>query len=373
MHKYMLRRSAGLALFIAALIWGASSLTSMAQDNSLNLIQTAQYNIGFKCPVASALDPTGTTLWILMNNCLKSGFAVSAYNIADGSQVNEDDYADALMGLAGPDVFVDPFVRPLAFTPEGDLSIRYTDFQTSESFNLIIPLASGGEATTETSAAYDVFLAEYSDYPTFSVYSPDHTRVVATGGTSFHILDVRTQTEIVEIPADGVTDSALALFSVDGERLEVTYSNNPDDPNDHASTLFIYSLQDGALLQQYQVPSPVLWISPDGTYAAVNLFSNNIGDLNELVVIDLETGFTSPASNLDEDPTPVTTCLNSGNDVSENGYMTDGRFSFPDLHWLADSSGLVLPLSYGGDMAVMGSICIFNYSRLRTYKVETAG
>lgn len=371
-RKYMIRRRARFAAFIGVLILGTPILTSMAQSNGLNLIQTAEYDIGFDCPVASVLDPRGTTLWVLMNNCSVSGYALRAYDVADGSQVNEDDYADALVGLADPDAYVDPFIIPMAFTPEGDLSIRFTDIQTYESFNLLISLASGGEATTEVNAAYDTFLAGYSDYPEFSVYSPDHTRVVAiaTGGTSFHVLDIQTQTEITEITVEGGTDSALALFSADGARLEVTYLNNPNDLNDYSSTLLIYSLPDGGLLQQYQLPSPAVWISPDGAYAAVNLYSNNIGDLNELVVIDLETGFSSAASNLDEDPAPVTTCLNNGNDVSDIGYMTDGRFSFPGLHWLADSSGLVIPLSYGGDGAEGGSTCIFNYSRLRTYMIE---
>ncbi len=150
--------------------------------------------------------------------------------------------------------------------------------------------------------------------------------------------------------------------------------NNLDDPNDNASTLLIYSLPDGVLLKQYPVPSSAVWVSPDGKYAAINLFSSNIGDLNELVVMNLETGLISPASNLDEKPTPVTTCLNKASDVSDVGFMTDGRFSLPDLHWLADSSTILLPLSYGGDGAEgLGSVCMFNYSRLRTYRVEAAG
>ena len=92
---------------------------------------------------------------------------------------------------------------------------------------MLIPLASGGEATTETSASYNALLAEYSDYPEFSVYSPDHTRVVAVGATSFHVLDVQAETEIVEIPVEGSTDYAAASFSADGKRLEVIHYNNP--------------------------------------------------------------------------------------------------------------------------------------------------
>jgi hypothetical protein len=367
MPKYIVDRSARLVVLIAALILAAPFLTSRAQENGLKLIQTAEYDLGVQCPLASALDPTGTTVWVVMYSCFQAKFALRAFNLADGSQVNVEDYADTLAVLANPDLYVDPFINPLAFTPEGDLSLRYTDVQTSGSFNLLIPLATGGEATTEADEAYDAFLADYSEYPDFSVYSSDHTRIVATGETSFHILDVQTQTEIVEIPVEGGTGYSIAMFSADGERLEVTSSNNLDDPTDHASTLLIYSLPDGELLQQYQVPSTAIWVSPDGTYAAVNLYSNNSGDLNELVVIELATGLTSAASNLDEDPVPVTTCVDDGRNVSELGYMTDGRFSFPNVHWLPDSSGFVLPLSYGGDGALR---CIFNTSRLRSYQVE---
>ena len=145
--------------------------------------------------------------------------------------------------------------------------------------------------------------------------------------------------------------------------------------SDIASTLLIYSLPDGALLQQYPVPSSAVWVSPDETYAAVQLFSNDIGEQSELVVMDLESGLASPASNLLEDPAPVTTCLNTGNNVSDLGYMTSGYLSVASLHWLPDSSGVVLPLSYNGEGAegASGSACIFNYSRLRTYRVEEAG
>jgi hypothetical protein len=372
MRKSMARLSVRLAALIVALVLGAPLLTSRAQDDGLNLIQTAEYDIGTECPEASALDPMGTTIWVLMSNCFQSKYALRAYNIADGSQVNEDDYADALAGLISPDIYIDAFITPMAFTPDGDLSIRYTNSETYESFNLLIPLASGGEATTESSADYDAMLAEYSEYPEYSIYSPDHTRVIASSGTSFHILDVQTQTEIVEIPYPDGQEFPLALFSGDGERLEVTYFNNPDDTDDHASTLLIYSLPGGDLLEEYQVPSPALWVSPDGVYAAVNLYSNNIGDQNEIVVMQLETGITSEASNLDEEPRPVTTCVNSGNNVSDVGFTTDGRFSMPNLHWLPDSSGLVLSLSYGGDAAGGRNVCIFNSSRLRTYQVETA-
>jgi hypothetical protein len=370
-HKYTEHQSVRFALFVVVLVLGASLSAVAAQGNGLNLIQTAEYDIGLDCPVTAALDPVGTTVWVLMDNCFGYHHSLHAYNVAGGTPANVDDYADALVSLEG--IYVDLFITPMGFTPAGDLSIRYNDPDTYESFNLLIPLTSGGEATTQTSATYNALLAQYSDYPEFSVYSPDHTQVVAVGGTSLHILDVQAETEIVEIPVEGSTDNAWASFSADGEHLDVVFLNNPVDVNDFSSTLLIYSLPDGALLQQYSVPSSAVWVSPDEAYAAVQLFSSDISERSELLVMNLASGLTSPSSNLLETPSPVTTCLNNGNDVSDIGYMTSGYLNMASLHWLPDSSGVVLSLSYNGDGAEgSGSSCIFNYSRLRTYLVEDA-
>ena len=370
-RKYIEHQRTRFALFIVALILAAPISIHAAQGNGLNLIQTAEYDIGLDCPVTAALDAAGTTLWVLMDDCFQHDYALRAYHVADGTQVNADDYAADLVSLEG--VYIDLFITPMGFTPAGDLSIRYNDSETYESINLLIPLTNHGEATTQTSATYDALLAEYSDYPEFSVYSPDHARVVAAGGTSFHVLDVQAETEIVEIPVECSTEYAWASFSTGGEHLNIIYSNNPEDMNDFSSTLLIYNLPDGVLLQHYSMPSSAIWVSPDEAYVAVQLFSNNVSERSELVAIDLESGLTSPSSNLLEDPAPVTNCLNNGNDVGDIGYMTSGYLSMASLHWLPDSSGVVLSLSYNGDGAEgSGSACIFNYSRLRIYKVENA-
>lgn len=292
--KYMEHQSARFALFVVALILGAPISIYAAQGSGINLIQTAEYDIGLDCPVTAALDPAGTTLWVLMDNCFQYDYSLHAYNAADGTPMNVDDYSDALMILEG--IYVDLFTTPMGFIPAGDLSIRYDDPETYESINLLIPLANEGAATTQTSATYGALLAEYSDYPEFAVYSPDHTRVVVAAGTSFHVLDVQAETEIVEIPVEGSTDHALASFSANGEHLDVIRFNNPENMNDFSSTLLIYSLPDGVLLHQYSVPSSAIWVSPD------------------------EAG----------------------------SYMGDGA-------------------------AGSGGSCLFNYSRLRTYRIENAG
>lgn len=342
-----------------------------AQDDSLNLTQTVEYDIGFDCPVASALDPDGTTLWVLMNNCGSGRYNLHAYNMADGTRINEDNYADALAPLDG--VYIDKFINPLAITPDGDLSIRYNDLDTYESINLLIPLATGGEATTVKSDSYNALMAIMSDYPEFSIYSTDHTRVAASSGTSLHIVDVQAETEVVEIELDGSTDNAFASFSADGTALHVTRLTNPDDYDDYSSTLYIYSLPDGELLSQYDVPSFIVWVSPDGKYAAAEIGSSDIGERSDLFVIELGSGRISPAQTLLEEPHQVTTCLNTGADMSDVDFMTSGMLTNAGLQWLPDSSGLLLPLSYGGEAAGGANVCYFNYSRLRSYTVEDAG
>lgn len=341
---------------------------SRAQDNGVNLIQTAEYNIGLDCPVTATLDPAGTTLWTLMDNCGQSDYAFQVFNVADGTPVDAGNYADALAGL--DDVFIDLFITPLAFTPDGDLSIRYNDPDTYASADLIVSL-DGGAAESRTSASFDALLASLTDYPEFSVYSPDHTRVVAVGTDSLHVIDVQAETEIVEIPAVGSADYAIASFSADSAHLYVVYPDHPEDMNDLASTLTIYRLPDSALLRQVSLPSSAAWISPDERYAALQLFSSNIKDRSELIVMDLESGQTSAVSNLLIESVPVTKCLNDGRDVSDLGFWTDSYFTLASLNWLPDSSGLVLTLSYDGDGAEGDAgVCIFNYSRLRTYQVD---
>lgn len=371
-HRHIAPLKAGLAIILAACALGVPIATAIAQGDSIRLTQTAEYNLGVDCPVAAALDPAGSTLWVLVDDCFQYGYVLHAYDIATGTRVNVDDHRAALSALDG--VFIDHFIMPLGFTPAGDLSIRYYDSDGAHSKNLLIPPASGGEAVVQTSATFDALLAAYSDYPEFSVYSPDHRRVVAFGAASLHILDVEAETEIAQIPVEGGTDYVYASFSADGERLYVIRINDPDSATDLSSTLLIYSLPDGELLRQHALPSSAVWLSPDETRAAVQLFSTNIGEQSDLIIMALDSGLTSAASSLLEDPTPVISCLNDGRNVSGLGYVSSGYLSLSSLDWLPDGSGLVLTLSAMGEGSQSASsFCSFNYSRLRTYTVSGAG
>lgn len=358
-------------LFMAmiALVMGLPVLHSAAQGNGPTLAQTAEYDIGFDCPTATALDPTGTIVWVLTDNCAARHYTLHAYRVEDGTPLEVDDWSATLESL--DEIWIDSFIEPMAFTPQGDLSIRYSDPYTYESSNLVIPLASGGEATTTTSAHYNELLAGLSPYPEFSFYSPDHTRVAAMSETGFHIIDVQAESEIVQIPVEGALDGGVFVsFSADGERVYVIQLVNPENMDDFASNLLIYSLPDGALLKQYSLPYLPTAISPDETKAAAQLYSSNVGERSELLIVDLDTGLPSAASNLLEEPRPVLNCLNDGRDVSDVGFMTRGYLALIGLHWLPDSSGMVATLSAGGDGAAGDAgVCFFNYSRLRIYSV----
>jgi hypothetical protein len=357
-----------LMLTVAIVALLPAAITAHAQDSGPGLIQTAEYDIGLDCPVASALDPTGEAIYILMNNCGSSRYYLLVLDADEGFRLPVDDYAADLAVLNG--TYIDLFIMPLAFNPDGDLSLRFNDPDTYVSFNLVIPVATGGEVTLTSSDSYDALLAELADYPEFTVYSPDHTRAVTGDRGTLHVIDVSAETVLASIPLEAGAEYALANFSDDGTELEVTLPVDPDDMSRMDSRLYVYRIMDGTLTGEFPVPSPALWRSPDGTRAAVQLFSNNIGERSELQIVDLSGGAASATSNLLEAPQPVTICLNDGRSVSDLGLVRSGYLTLVSLHWLPDSSGIALTLSSNGEGVGGGAPCFFNYSRLRTYRVE---
>lgn len=361
-HRFTLR------LMVAIFVLLSAAIIGHAQESGPELIQTAEYDIGVDCPVASALDPTGEAIYILMNNCGTSRYYLLALDADEGFRLPVDDFAADLAVLNG--TYIDLFITPLAFNPDGDLSLRYNDPDTYASFNLVIPVATGGEVTLTSSDSYDALLAELADYPEFTVYSPDHTRAVTGDRGTLHVIDVSAERVLASIPLETGGEYAITNFSTDGTELEVTLPVDPDDMSRMDSRLYVYRIMDGTLTGEYPVPSPAIWRSPDGTRAAVQLFSNDIGERSELQIVDLSGGAASTTANLLEAPQAVTICLNDGRSVSDLGFIRSGYMTLTSLHWLPDSSGIALTLSSNGEGAGGGLPCFFNFSRLRTYRVE---
>ncbi len=363
--RYTLKTITGpvLGLFLSMF-----TLTGAAQTDGLEVRQTAEYDIGFDCPVSAALDSTGTRLWVLMDNCYGSRFSLRAFGVADGAPLNDDtsDFSDELEVM--DKTYVSHFTFPLAFTPDGMLDILYSDSETYDTLNLRLPVESTAEAADTrallpTFDALNTLIPGFAGYPETTVYNGDHTLAAVMDETHVHILDLQTGVRLFEIKTVEPYN-AFPYFSADNQTLYIAELHNFDDVTDYSSTLKLYSLPDGEQIASYEVPSPFLWVSPNEQYLAMQ-----VGD-ETLQVLDLVSGSLSAALPLFEPPQKVMRCLNNGNDVSDVDFTTRGDLFLMGLNWLPDSSGFLTVQSYLGDGAQGGTICIFNYSRLRRYAVE---
>jgi hypothetical protein len=344
---------------------GIFSSSLSAQSGSLSVTMTSEEDIGFDCPVTATLDPAGTTLWVLMDNCYGEDYYLRAFSVDGGSPINDDDhnFSAALAGLEGG--WAASYNTSLGFTPDGELSINYTD-ENSVPVNVSISEGGDGSASTEgeTSDAIGSLIGDYAEYPETTVYNADHTRAIAISEDSFHILDLQSGTEILEMEIPGGSDGSFPSFSADGQQLYITQLHNPDDMTATASTLYIYNLPDGEFVNSYEVLSPFVWISPNGQYAVL-LMSDD-----ELAVVELADNNYSQPIQMWEEPRPLTACLNTGQDMSDVDFTVSGQLFLMDLEWLPDSSGFIALNSYMGEAALGDSgPCIFNYSRLRNYTV----
>ena len=344
-----------------------------AQDNALNVQQAAEYDIGFDCPVTSTLDPSGTVLWVLMDgSCFSRHHSLLGFNVADGTPVNaaDDHFASAFTALG--DTFIDSDTLPLVFTSANTLDLIYSEDQEYDTRNVRLtldssPLPADSRTFLPTIANLNILIPGFEGYPETTVYNADHTLAVVIDTARFHVIDMQEGTDILQIDVTPSTDGSTPYFSADSQTLYIATFDDPDSVTDYSATLNVYSLPNGKLLQTFHVPSALLYISPNGRYAAAQSSDD------AFVVVELATGKTSLPLPLSEAPHPVPECLNSGNDLRDLNYVTSGDLFLMDLKWLPDSSGFMTIQSYLGDGAEgSGSICIFNYSRLRRYTLADA-
>ncbi|MEO8392161.1 MAG: hypothetical protein ABI700_04130 [Chloroflexota bacterium] len=357
-----------LALISFTLCLCLAVMPVAAQDAALNVEQIAEYDLGFDCPSTSTLDPDQAILWILMNNCGIRHFSLQGFHVADGTPVNPapdaDQFASALKSL--DDVFIYSETRPFVFTSDNTLDLIYAEVQEYDTRNLRLTLdSSAPPADTRTFlptlANLNSLIPGFSGYPEATVYNADHTLAAVMDTPAFHIIDLKSGADMLQIDATPDTNASKAYFAADGQSLYIATFDHPDDTNDYSATLRSYSLPDGDLLQSYPVPSGLLYISPDGRYAAAEFGEN------EIAIIELATGKTSPSISLSEAQHRVTQCVNSGKDTSDVDFTTSGNLYLMDLQWLPDDSGFFTVQSYLGEGAGGGSFCAFDYSRLRRY------
>ena len=370
-----LQPSHRLIVLTIALVMLIAPLTAFAQT-APEVSLTAEYNIGFDCPASATLSPNQTALWVLMDNCGHGGFNLLGFNVTDGSPIKADDqnFADALTPLTDQWLYSD--TRPLGFTPDGSVDVRYNDADTYDALNLRLSLTGDKPTPTElkllTNEAVHTLFPDYDGYLETITFSTDHTLAVVPdegkyATSTFHVLDLRTGKERFQLESTTSTDFSRLSFSPDNQHLYVSTLKNPDDTQDNSSTLKVYNLPDGKLLKTYDIPTYINYFSPDGRFVA-GLVGGQFDAA--MLVTDLETGSTSKPIFTNEPSHPVTECLNNGKKLRGLNYKTSGELPVIDLVWLPDSSGFLTVNSYQGEASGGGSICIFNYSRLRQYKVK---
>ena len=354
MPKLLIRWTVGL-LVCGAL--GAAS-SAFAQGDGPSFAQVAEHDIGFDCPVTTALDSEAGALWVLMNNCGWTGYWLQAYDVNSAVPLLAEPLQ--LDGIDGDQYSLWAYDTPLGFTAEGALELIMFDLDNQNVIFHIDPAT--GEVTLQAEAAdrLNALLQPYSEYVDMAVFSPDHHYAIpATEDGSLYVVDLTTETLVFQMEAD----RPQASFAPDSQLLYVALLDDPDQW-DSSAALTVYRLSDGTLVQEAALPSGFIYPSPDGRFVAAQ-----IGD-DQLGVVDLATGAASAVLPMWEVPHHVTTCLNRASDVSDADFRTSGQLWLAGLQWLPDSSGLLTANSYAGDGAASGiGPCIFNYSRLRQYVV----
>ncbi len=352
------QRRAGVILILGLILSISSGMPVSAQPGPLSFALTAEHDIGFDCPVTSALDPDGTTVWVLMDDCGGASYTLRAFSLENGAPLNDADHA-----FAGALTVLEPGMASsvdtwLAVLPDGSFSIYYPGEDYIPRHLTLAP-----DGTAVTGDTFGQLAASLTEYPEYSSYSADHTRAVVTGPDGFHVIDLASNTELVAIDAPWAYDGAFAAFSYDAQQLYVMRGATAD-PNDPAAILTIYNVSGGDLVSSIDLSGYLVWPGPDGHTLAISLSDDS------LALYDVAAQTTGPAVPIYEPPHTVTTCLNDGRDVSDIGFQTRGKLDITDLKWLPDGSGFVTVNTYWGDGAGGDAgVCIFDYSRLRQYVV----
>jgi len=330
---------------------------AQAQDAGLTLI--SEVDIGTDCPVSSAIQPETEVMWVLMDNCGGYRYYLQAYDRSgtalDQPTIPVDDIDGDLY-----DVF--SFGETVAFTPDGMLQIMAVQKDEDEFTRFQVDMASG-TVTSDEAEDINAVLRQYSEFPAFATtFNNDHTRAVVGDDAPMKIVDLSSGEALFEVDLPG----SLFVFSEDGQRLYVNAPVEPENYENFDSTLFVYSLPDGAVIQTLNLPLSTPFPSADGRFIAIEIASPEAGN-EQLAVVNGETGAISAALPISVPSTKAMTCYNTGQNISDLDFTASGRLSIRGLVWLPDNAGFLTFDAYDGTQTNTG--CIFEYSRLRQYRV----
>lgn len=348
------------SIFIFALLF--SGMIAFAQDEGFHLTLADEQNIGFDCPIASAVHPTSGELWVLMDQCNGGDYHLQAFDLVSGEIITER--AFTLDAIDGDRFGVESAVKPMIFLNETTLEIvtyRHDDYNLLR-FEVDIET---GAATlnVEASGQLTTVLLRYSDYGEYATLSPSHQYAFAVSDEASYLINSTTG----ELLKSFESSIMFAAFSADEQFVYFTTFEDVEDYENFSGVLEIYDvtqLPDAEPLQTSIVPSVDIYPSPNGEYLAIRI------NARELVVVAMDSQAVTPSLEIWEPERQALTCVNSGADLSTVDFTTSGRLRLTSLQWLPDSSGFVTLNSYGGEGAGGGRPCYFNYSRLRHYQIN---
>lgn len=368
MHRFLLRSVVligCLAAFLPALVG------LHAQDSGLVLTLDDQQNLaGVRCPAVAALQPDGAVLWVVLETCGGGDKAITAFDPATGALLDESIYPS--IPIEGFDYQVweiDPYQNALGFTPDGKLELTLGAWETDEFARLLVDPATGEVTQDEAAdtALYEL-VGQYTEYRIYStVFSHDRQTAVVLDDTdtpSLHVLDLATGNVLFEIPN---ALGSISAFSPDDTRLYVNTINEPDNYENWESTLSVYSLPGGELLQQAPASFGGTFPSPDGRFVAYEIASNEAGQ-EQLAVVNVETGAHSNQLPIHEGAHRLLACANDGRDMSDLDFTVSGMQRITVLVWRPDNSGFMTLNSPGGQFTNTG--CQFDLGRVRQYGVN---
>lgn len=333
---------------------------AQAQGDAPSLALTAEHDIGFDCPVATAVQPDSDVLWVLMDNCGGYRFSLHAYDLKSGEPL--DRASIALEDIDGNAAMMYASSQPMGFRPDGKLEVDSFNNDTYERTSYLVDVDSGViTSDSDADKRSDQAIRQYSDYPEQAIYSPDRAYAVAVDDAGLlHVLDMVASKLLFKVEAT----YGQASFSPDSRQLYVAVFDEPDNMDNPNATLSVYDLPNATAKPSVHLPTAFVYPSPDGRYLAAQ-----IGD-SQLGVVEVATGKMSSVLEMWEKPGRALTCENDGRSLSDVDFPRSGRLTLTSVQWLPDSSGFYTVNSYGGEAAGGGRPCFFNHSRLRQYVIE---
>ena len=345
------------------------ALAASAQNSGPQLTAGPEFSLGDACPITGVMDPAGSAVWVLMNDCNGEGaVTVQAFSVADGTPVGAP-IGPFDMDISGNDLF--GFDRPVTLQEDGTPTADFVDsMNTGAIASFTVDTVTGAITSVADSprilTANDIFAAlpDFTGYTDYLTYSDDRALAMTQDETTLYVFDVASGQVIMRLAPPGGIEYAGAWFGPNGDRLYVTQMAEPGNYDNPAQTLYVFDIPSGDLVSTTEVPHRIYSVSPDERYLVVSTPVYG-GDNESLAVFEMATGQMSESLPTRSTSVALNICKNDGR-TTEFGWTSDDP-GLREIIWLPDSSGYV---TLAADTFSSGpNPCLTNDSRMRVYSV----